>query len=154
MQFSKKLVIATCAAILAGMVVGTAEAGKGDIKYRQALMKAVGGHMGAMKSILKGEGGKKESLAGHAAAMAGLARASMTAFPKDSSKMEGPTRALDAIWEKPGDFAKVSKSFIVEADKLAALAKKGDMKGAAKQIGALGKNACGACHKPFREKKK
>ena len=47
---------------------------EGPIKYRKAVMKAVGGHMGAMAGILKGQiKGSKKELEIHAHAMQGLA---------------------------------------------------------------------------------
>ena len=51
--------------ILAGTSL-PAPAGEGAIKYRQSVMKAVGGHMGAMATILKGQGGNKADLKAHA----------------------------------------------------------------------------------------
>jgi len=151
---TKQFLLTAAAAVMAATLTTASQAGEGDIKYRQAVMKAVGGHMGAMKTILQGKGGNKKDLAGHAHAMAELAKVSLTVFPEDSSKMEGNTRALDAIWEKPEDFKKVAQAFVTESAKLAEIAKKGDIKASAKQLGAMGKKACSGCHKPFREKKK
>ena len=154
MTSMKKTFFAAIAVALMASIATPTFAGKGDIAYRQAVMKAVGGHWGAMKTILKGQGGDKKDFAGHAHALNELARVSLHAFPKGSSQKDGKTRALDAIWEKPADFKKVADAFIAETAKLAEMAKAGDMEGAAKQIGMTGKNACGACHKPFRAKKK
>ncbi len=134
-------------------VVSTASAGEAQIKYRQAMMKAVGGHMGAMAGILKAKAGNPDHLAGHAQAMADLAKMAKDIFPAGSSQKDGKTEALDAIWEKPGDFAKVLATFEAEAAKLAAVAKGGDMAAFGAQLGALGKNGCGGCHKNFRKKK-
>jgi len=154
MTLSKKATIAAVAVLMGVTMTSVSMAGPGDIKYRQAVMKAVGGHMGSMKLILKGQGGNKNDLAGHAHAMAELAKVALHVFPKGSSKMEGPTGALDAIWDKPDEFKEVQAAFVAESAKLAEVAKTGDIKAAAKQLGAMGKKACGGCHKPFREKKK
>jgi len=154
MAITRKIMGAALAVFVAATMSSAVHADAGAIKYRQAVMKAVGGHMGSMKLILQGKGGMKNDLAGHAHAMAELAKISVHVFPKDSDKMAGPTRALDAIWEKPDDFKKVAAAFVTESAKLAEISKSGDAKAAAKQLGAMGKNACGACHKPFREKKK
>ncbi len=138
-----------------GLMAGTAAstfAGPGDITYRQKVMGAVGGHMGAMSTIIKGQGGDMKHFAMHADAMAALARMSQTVFPKDSSSMEGKTDALDAIWEKPEHFAKVRADFVVYADKLAAAAKSGDKGAMAAAIGELGKNGCKACHTDYKKK--
>jgi cytochrome c556 len=154
MQISKKLNILVLALGLIAVTGTSVWADAGDIGYRQKVMKAVGGHMGAMASILKGQGGSMKDIAVHAGAMAELARISQSVFPDDSTSMEGKTQALDAIWDKPDAFAKVNKAFQMEAEKLAKLAKGGDKGAIAAQLGALGKNGCKACHTDFREKKK
>jgi len=147
-------------AVVAAALMGLAWAGpvvadgKDDIKYRKSVMKAVGGHWGAMKLIIGGKSGNKADLVGHAEALAGLAKAATSAFPKGSGPEAGKTAALPEIWTKPDDFKKVTLAFISEADKMVAAAKTGDMGVLGKQLGIMGKGACGACHKPFRAKKK
>jgi len=142
--------------IAAGLLVtsaGAAFAGEDAITYRKSVMKAVGGHMKSMALIVKGKAGDMKDIAAHASAMAGLAHASATSFPDDSTPLDGKTEALPAVWDKPEDFKKVSMAFITEAEKLAAAAKTGDKGAIGAQLGALGKNACKACHDDFREKK-
>jgi len=128
-------------------------AGEDDIKYRKATMKAVGGHMTAISTILKAGAGQPGDIALHANAMADLAKIAAHAFPEGSSKMDGETEATMAIWEKPEDFKKVTMAFISESEKLAKVAGSNDMSAIGAQLGALGKNACKACHDDFREKK-
>ncbi len=144
--------IATAAAILAGTTA--VSAGEDDIKYRKATMKAVGGHMTAIATILKTGAGDIKDVAIHANAMAGLAKIAATAFPEGSGPMDGETEAKMDVWEKPEEFKKVTMAFITEADKLAAVGGSGDKSAIGAQLGALGKNACKACHDGFREKKK
>jgi len=45
-------------------------------------------------------------------------------------------------------------TFQMESAKLAKVAEGGDMKAFGAQYKAMAKNACGACHKAFREKTK
>lgn len=125
---------------------------EGVIKHRQAVMKAVGGHMGAMAGILKKQVPFTKDLAVHADAMAGLAKIAARVFPEGSDF--GETRALEDIWKKPEEFAKVVQAFITESEKLAKVSKSGDINAFGAQFKAMGKNACGTCHKAFREKKK
>ena len=139
--------------IIAGTTLPVS-AGEGAIKYRQSVMKAVGGHMGAMATILKGEGGNKADLKGHAHALAELAKIAQNIFPEDSSQIDGVTRAKDDIWDKPGEFKAVLKAFETESAKLAKVAQGADAAAFGDQFSALGKKACGTCHKNFREKKK
>jgi len=154
MKVSKLLTIAVLALGVSGVAASDAFADAGDITYRQKVMQAVGGHMGAMATILKGQGGDMKNFAAHADGMVALAMISQTVFPKDSSQMEGKTEALDAIWDKPADFAKVNMAFLENAKALAAAAKTGDKGAIGAALGGLGKNGCKACHTDFRAKKK
>lgn len=137
---------------LAGLIALPAVAQEGVIKYRQSVMKAVGAHYSAMDSILKGKGGQSGDLKVHANALAALAKVAAKAFPKGSDF--GMTRAKEDIWNNPKEFKKVVQAFIDESAKMAKIAGTGKLKAAAAQFRHLGKNACGACHKKFREKKK
>ncbi|MCP5368919.1 MAG: cytochrome c [Hyphomicrobiales bacterium] len=138
------------AAVLA--YAGAAVADGGAIKYRKAVMKAIGGHMGSMVTIVKGEGGDRADLAGHAQAMADLAKMSQHVFPKGSGTSAGETELLNAAFDKPAEFAAVQQAFVEHAAKLAEAAKGGDPKAFGAALGALGKNACKACHDNFRKK--
>ncbi len=151
---SRPLKMTTAVAMLAVVgFTGQAFAGEDDIKYRKATMKAVGGHMTAIATILKAGAGQPSDIALHANAMADLAKIAAHAFPEGSSKMDGETEAKMDIWEKPEDFKKVTMAFITESEKLAKVAAGGDMSAIGAQLGDLGKNACKACHDNFREKK-
>ena len=140
------------AASLILVSASTAFASEDDITYRKAVMKSVGGHMKAMSTILKTDAGDMKDLPAHADAMASLAKISAHIFPEGSGPMDGKTDAKMAIWEKPEEFKKVSMAFIAEADKLASVAASGDKGAIGAQLGALGKNACKACHDDFKEK--
>jgi len=124
---------------------------EGVIKHRQAVMKAVGGHMGAMAAIVKGQVKFPGDLKVHAGAMADLAGIAERLFPEGSDF--GDTRAKEDIWKKPAEFKKIVDAFKTESAKLAKAAEGGDMNAFGEQFKALGKNACGACHETFREKK-
>lgn len=138
--------------VILGSSVG-AHAGEDAIKYRKAVMSAVGAHMGAISAILKTGAGDMKDIPVHADAMAGLANMTGHIFPKDSGPMDGETAAKADVWEKPDDFNKVVMAFVAEAEKLAVVAKTGDKAAIGAQLGALGKNACKACHDGYKEKK-
>ncbi len=121
------------------------------VKYRKSVMKALGGHMGATASIVKGEVGARHHLVAHAAAMSSIARMAGELFPKGSDK--GDTRALPAIWEQPQDFAKTVQALEATTGGLVAAARSGDGNEIKNAFAALGKS-CGGCHKKFRKKKK
>ena len=139
-------------ALLAGAVLPVS-AGEGAIKYRQSVMKAVGGHTAAIATILKGLGGNKADLKGHAHALAELAKIAQNVFPDDSTLLDGVTRAKDDIWDKPDEFKAVLNAFETESAKLAKIAQTADADAFGAQFTALGKKACATCHKNFREKK-
>lgn len=151
---SRTIKTMTAAAMLAAIgFASPASASEDDIKYRKATMKAVGGHMTAIATILKTGAGDPADIPLHANAMSDLAKITAHAFPEGSSKMDGETEATMAIWDKPEDFKKVTMAFIAESEKLAKVAADGDKAAIGAQLGALGKNACKACHDDFREKK-
>lgn len=120
------------------------------IKYRQNLMKAVGGHIGNIALLVKGKVDFRAGLADDAEAIADLLENVGIAFPDGTS--EGKTQAKPEIWEKRGEFDAGLEDAIVKARALADAAKGGDMAAVGAALGALGKS-CGACHKPFRIKK-
>lgn len=152
--FTAAATVALTVTVLAFGWVGAANANEGEIAYRKAVMKSVGGHMGAMKGIIKGETANKGNLIIHAQGMAALAQAAAKAFPKGSGPEAGKTEALAKIWSDWDNFVKVANAFSAESEKLAKIAEAGDMKAVAAQFSSLGKNACKACHDDYREKKK
>lgn len=129
-----------------------AMASEDDITYRKSVMKAVGGNFKAIALIAKGQAGDMKNLTIHTDSLAGLAKASMSAFPEKSGPMDGKTSAKSEIWDKPEDFKKVMMAFVAETEKLAEAAKSGDKAAIGAQIGAVGKNACKACHDTYKEK--
>ncbi|MDH5772204.1 MAG: cytochrome c [Rhodospirillaceae bacterium] len=152
----KRLFLTACAIALGLSIFSTNDnayaqdpAVENAIKYRQSVMKAVGGNMGAMVGIMKGAG-DKANLATHAGAMADLAKIAPTLFPAGSDF--GETTALPVIWEKPDDFSAAIKKFQDAADNLATVAQSGDMAEFGKAFGGLGES-CKNCHENFREKK-
>ncbi len=124
-----------------------APADQGMITYRQSVMKAVGGHTGAMAGIVKGEVPFTGDLKGHARALAELAEIAPRIFPESSGV--GDSRALPAIWQKPDEFKKAMTAFQTAAAELNRVAEENPRNvGAA--LGELGKT-CKGCHDSFRK---
>ena len=121
------------------------------IKYCQNLMKAIGGHWGAIATTLK-EGDSLGAIAIHAEAVAGLAKATPAAFAEGSGPMDGDTKAKAEIWDKKDEFAKVVMAFQAETAKLAKIAASGDKGAIAAQFGEVGKVGCKGCHSEFKSK--
>ena len=148
--FFRRIAAAGIAATVASVgFAGFAAADENAIKYRQNHMKAMGAHFGAISAALKGEAGKPEHIAGHAAAVAGIGAIAGDLFPAGSG--EGKTNALPAIWEQPGEFEKAWMALRDASANFAKVAAGGDMKATGAAMGAVGKS-CGGCHKTFRKK--
>lgn len=148
----KKTTLAACAALMTVSLAAPAAmaSDEGEIKYRKSVMKAVGGHMGGIAGILKGETANTANLQFHTDNMLELSGMIDTVFPKGSDF--GDTTILPKVWEKPDEFAAAIKQFQDAAKGMAAAGKSGDMAQVGKAMGTLGK-ACKNCHENFREKK-
>ena len=121
----------------------------GIIKYRQNVMKAAAGHMGAIVSILKNNLPIKDHILEHANSLKQISKMTITLFPKGTGL--GRTKAKKSIWNNWSKFEKVSQNFVVESTKLMELAKNEDIPAIAKQIRKTGKT-CGNCHRNFRKR--
>ena len=149
-RFARLMAIALIAACGFALAGGPALADNdGAFKYRQSVMKALAGHMGAAVGIIKGQVDLKGQLAAHADAIAGIGKMAKDIFPKGSNVAD--SAALPAIWEKPDEFAKVVAAFEGASAKFATVASGGDMQAAAAAFGDLGKT-CGGCHQDYRKK--
>ena len=116
------------------------------IRYRQSVMKVIGGHMQAMSTMLRGNV-YGENFALHADGMADISRVVASIFPAGTG--EGKTEALPAIWEKPAEFKQRVDAFGSAAAALAEAAGGGDkgaIGGAMRELGGT----CKGCHDDFR----
>lgn len=123
------------------------------VSYRQAVMKAIGGHTGAIAGVVKGEVSYVGHVEGHAHAIAELAKLIPTIFPEGTGPDQAETRALPKIWEDWAGFEAAAERLQQEASKLAEVARGGDAAAIGQQMGVMGKEGCGGCHKPFRKPK-
>ena len=121
----------------------------GIIKYRQNVMKAAAGHMGAIVSILKNDLPIKDHIIEHSQSLKQISILTIAIFPKGSGV--GKTKAKKSIWDNWSKFEKAAQEFINESTKLMEISKNGDMQAIAKQIRITGKT-CGSCHRNFRKR--
>jgi cytochrome c556 len=121
------------------------------VKYRQAYMSAIGGHVGGLASLVKGEYEAEGHLAIHADAVSKLVTADdITAlFPEGSATEK--SHALPAIWDDFDDFAEKAKAAEHAAQAMNEAAQSGDKAAIGKAMGALGKS-CRNCHDDYRER--
>lgn len=122
------------------------------IKYRQATMRAMDAHFVAIIAPLVGEVSFTDEIEGHARAVNQLTRNLVRLFPQGSGPEAGKTAALPAIWQRWDEFEANIRKLQTESAKLAEIAETGDLGAFAQQLGVLGRNACGTCHKAFRAK--
>jgi cytochrome c556 len=126
----------------------TAEPAAEDaFKYRQSIMTAMKGHVGAVSMMVRGLAGDPGHLSQHAAALSALGAELRSVFQEGS--MVEDSDALPVIWQEPEEFAKALARAEAATAALGDAAATGDMQ----QIGAafhkVGQ-ACKGCHEHFR----
>jgi len=144
---NKNIVVA--AALLALTGAAQAEEPEHYIKYRQAVMKAIGGHSGAASQIVRGKVSPEGALALHANALAALSADLTGLFPEGSDF--GETEAKEEIWNDWAAFEKVAADAKSATAAFAAAVAGGDpdaINAAYRDVG----EACKGCHKQFRQK--
>ncbi len=119
------------------------------IKYRRAVMKSQGGHMGAAAEIVRGKVDFAADLGYHAQALEASVRTITKLFP-DGSDL-GDTRAKPEIWKRRADFDKAAQNTERAAAAFLTAVKSNDKAAIGKNFGALA-DACKGCHQDFREK--
>jgi cytochrome c556 len=125
------------------------------LKDRQTTMKQQAKDLGSVKAFLDG----KIDLAAAEAAATNLTRTTQkipALFPPGSDKAspDGDFAPKPAIWSDWDKFLNAQKTAAAKAEALLAAVKSGDKASIRTAFGDLGKNGCGNCHTPFREKLK
>jgi cytochrome c556 len=151
----KHLISILAAAVLFGLAspAQAVDEPENVIKYRQSVMKAMGGHIGGIAGVVKGEVSHVSHVAAHAQGINAMSKLLVGLFPKGTSQMDSAkTRALPAIWDDFSKLEAAAKALEVESAKMVEVAASGDLGAIGAQLGNMGKT-CGGCHKPFRQKK-
>ena len=120
------------------------------IKYRQSIMKAIGGHMGALGTNAKGKLGHGSDAAFHAASLRSLLGMIPDAFKTKTDG--GKTRAKAKIWDDWAGYEKAAMNAEKAAADLVAALNAGGSENYGAKLKAVGKG-CGGCHKKYRAKK-
>lgn len=144
MRNRSMLVLSTL--IVAGSAWAATEADL--VKYRENGMDVLGGHMGSIAAIVKGEVPYTADLASHAQGLAAQAKLVKGAF--ETRAMDDETEALEKIWDDWDDFAEKADALEKAADEFAVVAASGDMAAVRAKLGAVGK-ACKSCHDKYKE---
>jgi len=119
------------------------------IKYRQNMMKAIGGHTGAAGAIIQGKVDYKNQLADHARALQALTGDIPALFPKDSDF--GETKAKDGVWSNRAEFEKTAKDAKARVTAFAKAVQGGNQQTIIASYKEMGEG-CKSCHKDFRKK--
>jgi cytochrome c556 len=155
MSSSIKWAALSTAALAAVLYAGAAIADDAaTLDARIATMKAQGKDMGAIKAFTEDKGDLAAAQAAGADLVTQVSKipdlfpknTGMTAFP-------GKSYAKDAVWTDWDKFLAAAKTAKEKADALNTALKGGDKAAITAAFGDMGKNGCGSCHEPFREKK-
>ena len=119
------------------------------IATRQGGMALVGSVINLMKAAVK-SGAEVTQFEEPAAAIAEWGEAYPSLFP-DGTQTGHDTKAKPAIWSDRADFEKKAQGLVAASTTLAQAAKAGDKAAFATAFAAEGQ-ACGACHRNYKEK--
>ena len=136
------------AAALAGLTAGAVTAAEPQ-EVREGLMKKIGGSMGALSAIAKGQKPyDAEVVKTSLTAISTSIKAFPDQFPAGS---DANSEASPKIWENKGDFDAKAASLGADADMLLAQLP-ADPAAVGVALGKLGPH-CGDCHQVYRIKK-
>src|SRR5437016_12384190 len=113
---------------------------------RQRLMKLNGASWADAQAKLKA--GNAEAVAVNAETMALIATQILPLFPEGS--LTDKSKAKPEIWQKWPEFEAASKNYVMKAEKLRDAARSKDLAATEAVAQDCGRQACGACHTPFR----
>lgn len=144
----KTIAVAAALAVLGTSVVVAAEEPQ---VARQQMMKKVGGAMGALAGIAKGEKPyDAEIVKASLATMSEVSKTFADQFPA-GSETGAETEASPKIWESMDDF-KAKTAQLGKAAETALATLPADQAGVAAALGPIGKD-CASCHESYRIKK-
>ena len=146
---STGLVVGGLAAlVVVGLAGAQAKIGSGDVVAdRQRLMKLNGA---SMKDIGdKAKAGNIEAIAVNAETLALNAMHITALFPKGS--LTDKSNAKADVWDKWGDFEAGAKNLQTRAEQLRDTARSKDADATQALLKDFGRQACVACHTPFRK---
>lgn len=151
-----KMIITTVCLTLSCQVIYAVDADE-EIKYRQNVMKSVGGHTTALVSILKGKVAHKDAILVHATGLANASTASVVAAAfKENTHGKGSekTTTTAKVWEEWDKYTEAIARLEKATAEIKVLAEEGKLTDFDQLKPAL--KECGECHRDsgFREKKK
>jgi cytochrome c556 len=155
MKLSIKWIALSAVVIAGGLYVGVARADDAaTLDTRIATMKSQGKDMAGIKAYIDDKADLASAQAAGADLVTQVAKIP-DLFPKGTgmTQFPGKSYAKDAVWTDWDKFLAQAKTANDKAVALNAALKGGDKAAITAAFGDMGKNGCGACHEPFREKK-
>lgn len=136
-----------------GAIGVVAQDKEAQIQTRRDTMKRQGADFKAIQDYIKGEA-DQAAAAKAIADLQSIAPKIIDLFPPGTGMdaFPGKTGAKPEIWKEWDKFKAIPAALASEEQKLAAAIKSGDKAAVGAQLGDTGKNGCGACHTPYREK--
>jgi cytochrome c556 len=124
------------------------------VDNRQAVMKAQGKDMTAIKAYIDDKADLTSAQNAGADLVVQVGKIP-DLFPKGTGMTEFPGKsyARPVIWTEWDKFTAQAKTSAEKAAALDKALKGGDKAAITAAFGDMGKNGCGACHEPYREKK-
>ena len=127
---------------------GMSKTGSGDVVAdRQRLMKLQGASWADIQA--KAKAGNVEGIAVNAETLAMTAQQIPGLFPEGSGTEK--SKAKPDVWQKWPEFERAAKNLEVQSEKLRDAAKAKNEQLTQDIVKDFGRNACGACHTPFRQ---
>ena len=145
--------VAAAIAVAAGAGAAWSQDAMKVVQDRQALMKRQSKDLEAIKAYIDDKG----DIAAARTAGADLVQAIKAipaAFPKDTgmAQFPGKSGAKPAVWTEWDKFTAAAQNAGTKAEALNTALQGGDKAAITAAFGETGKNGCGACHTPYREK--
>lgn len=120
------------------------------IKYRQNVMQAMGGLVGASAGRLRDGFKHGPDMSAIADALQALSKDIPALFPEGTDF--GETKAKAAVWDNRDKFEKAASNLKDKVDAFAKAAKSDDRAATLKAFKGMG-DACKGCHEDFRKEK-
>jgi cytochrome c556 len=136
------------AALLFAASLASAATPEDSIKYRQAVMSTMAGHVGAISLIFSGKVEHQAYLLSHAEALAAAGEQAGKLFPAGSGT--GKTDALPLIWQEPEKFQKAADDARLATAQLRDAVKSGDKAAIGKSLKPVF-DSCKGCHDRYRK---
>lgn len=155
MNSSTKSVALAGIVLTVGLYAGAARSDDAAlIDARQTVMKSQGKDMTAIKAYIDDKADLASAQTAGADLVAQVAKIPEL-FPKGTGMDAYPGKSYvkPAVWTEWDKFSDQAKTASDKAVALNTVLKGGDKAAITAAFGDMGKNGCGACHEPFREKK-